>query len=152
MLHSEHHMQTNRMCERGLRKSIFHRFSPSTSNLQKVPKCVSVVRKQSQQQNNSSGTRSFCCSNLNIASESDGFNETKRSGASPDPSSIIINNKKQQHSTTIIFTSGADPPLNSNPPSLDYTPPWGKSLSIDMEVPTPRDPPYPVRTPHFVEL
>ena len=32
--------------------------------------------------------------------------------------------------------------LNSNPPSLDYTPPWGKFLALDLEVPTPRNPPY----------
>ena len=78
------------------------------------------------------------------------------SGRAPGASSIIIKNKKQQHSTTttttIIFTSGADPPLNSNPPSLDYTPPWGKFLTLDLEVPTPRNPPYHVRIPHFVEL
>ena len=62
----------------------------------------------------------------------------------------------QQHSTTttttIIFTSGADPPLSSTPPSVDYTPPWGKFWTLDMELPTPRNPPYHVRIQHFVEL
>ena len=55
---------------------------------------MSVVRKQTQQQNNASGTYSFYNSNLKTASESPAFNNTKRSCASPAPSSIIINNKE----------------------------------------------------------
>ena len=45
-----------------------------------------------------------------------------------------------------------DPPLSSTPPSVDYTPPWGKFWTLDMELPTPRNPPYHVRIQHFVEL
>ena len=55
---------------------------------------MSVVRKQTQQQKNAPGTSSFYSSNLKTASESPGFNKTKRYWASPAPSSIIINNKE----------------------------------------------------------
>ena len=55
---------------------------------------MSVVRKQIQQQKNHPGTYSFYSSNLKTASESAGFNKTKRYRASPAPSSIIINNKE----------------------------------------------------------
>ena len=55
---------------------------------------MSVVRKQTQQQNNQSGTSSFYSSNLKTASESPGFNNTKRTVASPAPSTIINYNKE----------------------------------------------------------
>ena len=55
---------------------------------------MSVVRKQTQQQKDASGTYSFYSSNLKTASESPGFNNTKRLQTSPAPSSIIINNKE----------------------------------------------------------
>ena len=70
---------------------------------------MSVVRKQSQQQNNASETSSFYSSNWNTASESPGFNKTKRNAASPAPSSIIINNKE-----TITFN-------NNNSHGLEYS-------------------------------
>ena len=66
---------------------------------------MSVVRKQTQQQKGTPGASSFYSSNLKTASESPGFNKTKRTLASPAPSSIIINNKKQQHSTITIATT-----------------------------------------------
>ena len=61
---------------------------------------MSVVRKQTQQQKNPSGTYSFYSSNLKTASESAVFYKTKRSVASPAPSTIINYNKE-----IIIFNS-----------------------------------------------
>ena len=61
---------------------------------------MSIVRKQTQQQNNAPETYSFYSSNLNTASESPGFNNTKRTVASPAPSTIINYNKE-----IIIFNS-----------------------------------------------
>ena len=55
---------------------------------------MSVVRKQTQQQKNPPGTYSFYSSNLKTASESPGFNNTKRTVASPAPSTIINYNKE----------------------------------------------------------
>ena len=72
---------------------------------------------------------------MNIASESDGFNESKRSEASPDPSSIIINNKKQQHSTTTtIILTDLSTHRDVSLTALDYSPLlWGiflKNITI----------------------
>ena len=70
---------------------------------------MSVVRKQSQQQKDASGTSSFHSSNLDTASESPGFNKTKRIWMSPAPSSIIINNKE-----TITFNNHNNNNNNNN--------------------------------------
>ena len=73
---------------------------------------MSVVRKQTQQQKNTSGTSSFYSSNLKTASESPGFNKTKRIWASPAPPSIIINNKE-----TTTFNNNN----NNNSHGLEYS-------------------------------
>ena len=103
-----------------------------------------------QQQKISSGASSFCLDRTQIYMKSEHLAEAKRKWRSRSLPTII------NYKDTITFNNNRyewkDPPLSFTLPSLDHTPPWGKFWTLDMELPTPRNPPYHVRIPHFVEL
>ena len=107
---------------------------------------------KSQQQNNTSGASSFCFDRTQIYMKSEHLTEAKRNLRSWTLPTII------NYKDTITFNSNnnlyewSGSSFEFEPTELRLHPSLGKFLTLDLEVPTPRNPPYHVRTPHFVEL
>ena len=105
-----------------------------------------------QQQKHFPGVASFCLDRTQIYMKSEHLAEAKRKGRCCLLLTIINYNDTttfNNNNNNLYEWSGSSFEFHTT--ELRLHPSW-KFLSIDMEVPTPRDPPYPVRTPHFVEL
>ena len=105
-----------------------------------------------QQQKDTSGAPSFCLDRTQIYMKSEHLTEAKRKGRSRGLPTII--NYKDtttfNNNNNLYEWSGSS--FEFEPTELRLHPSLGKFLTLDLEVPTPRNPPYHVRIPHFVEL